>query len=108
MVEQASAAAGSMNDQAARLTELTAFFRLAETSDGGAPAALADPRLAGGQRRADMGRPRGAGAPPRRRGAGHAARAARHAELRPAPGPGPLAPSQELLGAASGADWEEF
>jgi methyl-accepting chemotaxis protein len=116
MVEEASAAAGSMNDQAARLTELTAFFRLAEPA---ADAAHAEPQPAArrvmGDHQRLSGRAAGAAAPARRRGAGRMAPAARRAaaaemrEVPPArPASGPLAPSQELLGAASGADWDEF
>jgi methyl-accepting chemotaxis protein len=37
MVEEANAAAASMNDQAMRLSDLTAFFRLREAKSAGAP-----------------------------------------------------------------------
>jgi len=118
MVEEASAAAGSMNDQAARLTELTAFFHLAESaSDAAPPMREAATRRVTGAAHGGSARTAGAAPGARRRVAGHrAAHAERAAPLglpaqsdaRPAPPPGPLAPSQELLGAASGADWDEF
>lgn len=114
MVEQASAAAGSMNDQALRLTELTAFFRLADS--GGTTARSAAEALSApgpNDRAAALGASAGFGpmrpAAPRR--ALQQARRGAAAAVRPAgktPGSGPLAPSQDLLGAASGADWDEF
>ncbi|HWG77529.1 MAG TPA: methyl-accepting chemotaxis protein [Steroidobacteraceae bacterium] len=120
MVEEASAAAGSMNDQAARLTELTAFFRLADAGRG-PEHAVSDgaARLAAAERPGDSGRAAGMATTPRRRGS---ARRGPSIDARPgrdrqageqpfvgaAPPPGPLTPPQELMGAASGADWDEF
>ena len=126
MVEEASAAAGSMNDQAARLTELTAFFRLADA--GGDPDRVdsgAAARHVPGERLVGSARAPGVVAPHRRRLSGRSAQAVRRggpldvrngrdrgvreeSSVGLAAPPGPLAPSQELLGAASGADWDEF
>ena len=116
MVEEASAAAGSMNDQAARLTELTAFFRLADAGGDALRSAALDQRVAHAERVDGMEQAAGV-MPARRRSTGRMQQMARRAdtagalddrEVRAAPPPGPLAPSQELLGAASGADWDEF
>jgi methyl-accepting chemotaxis protein len=105
MVEQASAAAASMNDQAARLSQLTSFFKLREAYSGvpghaeyiapapaGAAAARAAPLAAAGSNKPDA-----SGRPERRSGA------------RPwtKPASTPPAPARASA-AASGSDWSEF
>jgi len=117
MVEEASAAAGSMNDQAVRLTQLTAFFRLAESGNletragtQTAERSIAADSAADGREVARSG--------PRHRAlraaSAHRMEAAgpsgtrRPMVARSVSSPGPLAPPQERLDAAAGADWDEF
>ena len=127
MVEEASAAAASMQDQATRLAELTAFFKLADPAAGGesrGAAAGANPSNRGpatesrnGAAAAMAMRDAGHGAAPRPRARiqlarerSHVtpARAGRYAQLRGdsertdvAAGEGPPPP-------AVGGDWSEF
>jgi hypothetical protein len=71
MVEEANAAAASMNDQATRLSELTAFFKLRE----GQAAAVTESERAAGRD--------GKGAPPGAASAAAAGAAAAAAAMRP-------------------------
>jgi hypothetical protein len=109
MVEEASAAAASMNDQAARLSQLTAFFKLRDgytvvptnaefiaapvaVSAAGAPSARAPATAAAAGRGSDS-----------------ATRADRRSGARPWSKPATaVATASRTAAAATGNDWSEF
>jgi hypothetical protein len=105
MVEQANAAAASMSEQAVRLSELTAFFRLKDAAQAGGASASAPPR-----QRAVAPVP-GAAAP---HASGSklpdAARGERRGATRPWVGPAAAAASGTHAAAAPApnGDWSEF
>jgi methyl-accepting chemotaxis protein len=108
MVEEASAAAASMNDQAARLSQLTAYFKLRDGYSGvpgsaefiAMPSAAAAPTVTR-KRASALPTERRTGARPWSKGA-------------PAPAPSkPAAPkaaaaAKPAAGASAGNDWSEF
>jgi hypothetical protein len=96
-----------MSDQATRLTELTAFFNLRETAAAAAPVLASNARGADTSQRRAVNR----GVVPLRRDMSWRAttgRAHGPRTRRAKAGTEPPAPSHEVLGAASGADWDEF
>jgi methyl-accepting chemotaxis protein len=111
MVEQASAAAGSMNEQAARLSQLTAFFRERHAAVTGAGAAVATATLTANITAA--GTPRPAVLIERRAGSRPWMKPVATAAVAQAVGGHDTADARDDAGrpaakASGGGDWSEF